>query len=471
MHDDAVRRDALILELHARLSGEPIERLVERGGAVGVEPDLDRAIAQRAHVREPHAVRRQHPCEGMNHDPGDPQRIRHEACVLAARSAEAVQGVAGHVVAAPHRDRLDGVRHVVDRDSEESFRDLLGRRPPAGPRSDLVGQRRELHRHHVPVERLVLVRPEHPREELGLELAEEHVAVGHAQRATPSVARRAGVRPGRLRSHPVAGAVERANRAASRRHGVDHHHRGTHAHARHHGLESTLVGAVVVGDVGRGPAHVERDDAPVSSVRRGLRCSHDAAGGSRQDGVLALEQPGVGKAAVRLHEHETHVRAELVRHPVDVAAQQGREVRIRHRGVAPADELHQRACPEAGGHLLESDLQGEATEIELVLGVPVAVHEHDGDRPNSTLVRFTQGRFGPGHVERSQYVAVRSHPTVHFRNPLIEHLGQRNPKVEQVRPGLVADAKRVAEPTVDHQQGPVALALEGGRWWRRWCPS
>ena len=31
-----------------------------------------------------------------------------------------------------------------------------------------------------------------------------------------------------------------------------------------------------------------------------------------------------------------------------------------------------------------------------------------------------------------------------------------------MRPGLVADAKRVAETTIDHEQGPVALALQKG---------
>ena len=112
-------------------------------------------------------------------------------------------------------------------------------------------------------ERLVLVGPEDARKELRLQLAEEHVAVGHAQRTTAPIARGSRVRSGRLRSHPVAGAVERADRAAARRHSVDHHHRCAHAHPRHQRLEGALVGAVVVGDVGRGPAHVERDDALV----------------------------------------------------------------------------------------------------------------------------------------------------------------------------------------------------------------
>ena len=325
---------------------------------------------------------------------------------------------------------------------------------------DLVGQRREPGSDHVAVERLVLVRPEDARKELRLQLPEEHVAVGDAQRTAPPVAGGPRVRPGRLRPHPVAGAVERADRASARRHGVDHHHRGAHAHPRHHGLERALVGAVVVGDVGRGPAHVERDDARVARARRGLGRAHDAAGGAGQDGVLALEQLRVGEAAVRLHEHQPHALAELLRHPVDVAAEQRREVRVRHRGVAAADELHQRARPVAGGDLGKADGAGQLGQRELVLRVTVAVHEHDGDRPDPVRVRLAQRRFGSGRVERDQHFAVRRHPAVHLRHALVEHLRKHDPQIEQVRPGLVADAERVAEAPVDHQQRAVALALE-----------
>ena len=380
--------------------------------------------------------------------------------MLAARAPEAVQGVAGHVVAAPHRDRLDGVRHVVDRDPQEPFRHVHWRGSPPSAACDVAGQGGELPGDRVAVERFVLVRPEDPRKELRLQLAEEHVAVGDAQRTAPPVAGGPRVRSGRLGSHPVARAVERADRASARRHGVDHHHRGAHAHPRHHRLERALVGAVVMGDVGRGPAHVERDDAPVARARRGLRRAHDAAGGAGQDRVLALEEPRVGEAAVRLHEHEPHALAELVRHPVDVAAEQRREIRIRHRGVAAADELHQRARPVAGGDLVKADGAGQLGQRKLVLRMTVAVHEHDGDGPDPVRVRLAQGRFGSGRVERGQHLAVRRHPAIHLRHALVEHFRERDPQIEQVRPGLVADAERVAEAPVDHQQGPIACALE-----------
>ena len=95
------------------------------------------------------------------------------------------------------------------------------------------------------------------------------------------------------------------DRAAAGRDRVDQHHRRAHAHARDLGLEGALVLAVEMGDVGRGAAHVEADDArrsrpraPVSAMR------DDAAGRAGEDGVLALEEIGRREAARRHHEHQ-----------------------------------------------------------------------------------------------------------------------------------------------------------------------
>ena len=108
---------------------------------------------------------------------------------------EAVQGVTGHVIAAPHRNRLDGVRHVVDRDPQEPFRYLDGNRPAAGPLSDLAGEGGKFLGDCVAVERARPGSARRPAEEFGLQLAEEHVAVGHAQWTAPPVAAGPGSAP------------------------------------------------------------------------------------------------------------------------------------------------------------------------------------------------------------------------------------------------------------------------------------
>ena len=90
------------------------------------------------------------------------ERIGDQAGVLAAGAAEAVEQVFGHVVAALHRDLLDGVGHVLDGDGDEAFGDCLRRAAVA----DLAGKRFELSAHHIGVERLVLAGAEDRREEI-----------------------------------------------------------------------------------------------------------------------------------------------------------------------------------------------------------------------------------------------------------------------------------------------------------------
>ena len=97
-------------------------------------------------------------------------------------------------------------------------------------------------------------------------------------------------------------AVEAADRAAARGHGVDAHHRRAQPDARDLGDERALVLAGVVGDVGRRAAHVEADDAVEAGEPRHLDRADDAAGRARQDRVLALEPVRVGEAARALHE-------------------------------------------------------------------------------------------------------------------------------------------------------------------------
>ena len=61
----------------------------------------------------------------MNENARHGERVGDQAGVLAGRAAEAAQRVAGDVVAALHRDVLDRVRHVADRDLDEPFGNLF----------------------------------------------------------------------------------------------------------------------------------------------------------------------------------------------------------------------------------------------------------------------------------------------------------------------------------------------------------
>ena len=219
--------------------------------------------------------------------------------------------------------------------------------------------------------------PEDRREVPRLDLAHADIGVGHRQRPAAAIARRARIGAGGVRADAEPCAVEMQDRAAARRHRVDRHHRRAHAHAGDRGLEGALEAAGVQRDIGRRAAHVEADDLVEPRHRRGARRADDAAGGTGQDRVLALEAGGIRQSAVRLHEIQPHA-GKLGRHLIDVAAQDGREIRIDHRGVAARDQPQQRADHMAGGDLREAGLAREIGEAAFMLRIFPGVHQHDG---------------------------------------------------------------------------------------------
>src|SRR5262249_7750153 len=103
--------------------------------------------------------------------------------MLAAGAAEAVEGVPCDVIAALYGNFLDRVRHVFDRDLEESVGDLFGLAV-----ADLLREIGERIAHCIRIEREILCRTENLREEFRNELANHHVGVGDGQRSIASVA-------------------------------------------------------------------------------------------------------------------------------------------------------------------------------------------------------------------------------------------------------------------------------------------
>ena len=158
----------------------------------------------------------------------------------------------------------------------------------------------------------------------------------------------------------------------------------------------------------------------------------DAAGRARQQRVLALEARGPrSRPAVRLHEQQAGPAVAVSRvgnragvsarlgpgdpglDPIDVAAQDRRQVGVDHGGVAPGHQLHQGADLVAGRHLAEAEVAGQAGRHLLVLGVAVAVDERDGHRVEAGVARppaaAAATRLG---VDRGQDLAVGADPLV-----------------------------------------------------------
>ena len=378
---------ALRLHLGAGVVFQRASGLGELGDEVGGQRRLDGLLAHGDDVGQPDPVRGQHAGQRVDEHLGHAERVGDGAGVLAAGPAEHVQDVPGHVVAALHRDLLDRVGHVRHGDLDEARRHLLGAAVIAGRRGDLLTELVEPCSRDLRVERLVAAGAEHPGEVVRLDAAEQHVGVGDGERAAAPVAGRPGISAGRVGPHPVPAAVEVQHRAAARGHRVDGQHRRPHPHPGDLRLVLALELAREVRHVGGGAAHVEADDVVEAGLLRGPGHADDAASRARQDGVLAAEAGRVGQAAVGLHEQQRYI-FQFAGHLGHVPAQDGRQVGVRHGGVAPGDQLHQRAGAMRLRHLGEADGAGDDADRGFVRRVAVAVHADHGGGAESVLVRF-----------------------------------------------------------------------------------
>ena len=185
----------------------------------------------------------------------------------------------------------------------------------------------------------------------------------------------------------------------------------------------------------------------------------DAAGRAGQDRILALEAARVRQAAIGLHEHQPGI-ADLPGDPVDIAAQDRRQIGVHHRRIAAADQLHQRADLVADRDLGEADIAAQGGDLAFVVRIAVAVHEQDGDRAVAGVVGGADLSLGRREVERCLHRAIGHHPLVDLDDPAVEQLGQHDVAGEQARADLVGDAQGVGETAGDDKQGGLALAFE-----------
>ena len=418
-----------------------------------VEQALQRLLADQGLVGQAHAIGRQHPRQRMHQHAAHAQRIGHQAGVLTARTAKALQGVARHVVATRHRDFLDGIGHLLHRDAQRPFGHLLG------SAAALLGQARKALAHGRIIEWRIALGPEHRREPTRLQLAQQHIGVGHRERTAAPVAGRAGVGPRALWPHPKARAVKAQDRAAAGGHRVDAHHGRAHAHAGHLGLELALELAGKVRHIGRGAAHVKADHPRLPGQGGGAGHADNAAGRPRQNRVLAGKGVRACEPARGLHEVQRHAR-HVLRHLLHIAAQNGREVGVDHRGVAPAHKLHQRAGLVAGADLLETQLARQLRGLQLVLRIAPTVHEDHRHAAQAAGMRRLQLRAQVRLVQGLHHLAVGGHALARLHHLLVQQLGQHDLPIKQARAVLVGNAQGIAKALRGHQQRGLALALE-----------
>ncbi|MNE02076.1 hypothetical protein D3C80_945390 [compost metagenome] len=148
--------------------------------------------------------------------------------------------------------------------------------------------------------------------------------------------------------------------------------------------------------------------------------------------------------------------------PVHIGTQDGRQIGVRHRGVAAPDQLDQGADLMTDRHLLEADLARDLGQPRLMGGEAPAMDQDDGDGPETC--RMGRCEVGPRlvFVQRAIQRAVSGDALVDLDHAIIELIVQDDVTDEQFGPGLPADPERIAEPGRDGQQGRLALAFQQG---------
>ena len=130
------RRFALRNQIVSGLAIEGIKLPDRLGKPLIVKAPLNRALTQRRRFGQPHAIGRQHTGKRMSHHGRHRKRIGDGTGMLTACAAEHRQGITGHVIAALHRDLLDGIGHVRVGDIDKALGNLFGAQLAAGRLGD-----------------------------------------------------------------------------------------------------------------------------------------------------------------------------------------------------------------------------------------------------------------------------------------------------------------------------------------------
>ena len=214
----------------------------------------------------------------MDHHLFHAQRIRNQTRVLTTGAAKALQRVMRHVIAALHRDFLDCIGHILDRDAQKTFGQLFGRgRGAAGFLCDIRCQFGKFCTDDINVERLVRIWSEDGGKVARLQFSQHHVAIRHSQRTAAPIASGAGIGACAFRAHLETAIAIEQDRTATRCNRVDIHHRRPHPHACDLGFKAALIGSGVMTDVRRRTAHVEPNQLVVSGQSARFDHAHNAA--------------------------------------------------------------------------------------------------------------------------------------------------------------------------------------------------
>src|SRR5436190_5057397 len=146
------------------------------------------------------------------------KRISNEAGVLSRCAAKAAQRVFGNIMAALHGNLFNRVRHVAHRDVYIAFGDLLRSAVVAGAASYVIREGCKFPLDDLRIERSIAADAEHRREEIRLNFAKHHIAVGDGEWTVFAIARWSRVSSSGIRADAIARAIKMQNRSAAGSH-------------------------------------------------------------------------------------------------------------------------------------------------------------------------------------------------------------------------------------------------------------
>ena len=221
-------------------------------------------------------------------------------------------------------------------------------------------------------------------------------------------------------------------------------------------------------DVGRGAAHVERDEiGQAGGAPDRLRADH-AGRWAGQHRAHRLVGGGLeaDDATVRLREmrRDRHAeRREARREAIDVALHHRAEIGVHHRGREPFElaklgrDLMARA-DEGFGIFLLHDLFG----AQLMRGAHEAVEERDRDRADTGRAQLARRGADRVFIERNIHLAGMAHALGDLEAQAALDQSRRlvGENVVEVGPLLPADLEQIAEAVGGDETGGHALVLD-----------
>ena len=142
----------------------------------------------------------------------------------------------------------------------------------------MFGEFIKLFTNDIHIQRFVGIRSEYRWKMMGLQFAQQHIAIGDSQRAAPPVTCRSGVRTGTLRPDLKATITVRQNRPATRGDGVNIHHRRTHPDTGDFSFKAPFKLTGVVANVSRGTPHVKTNQLVVAGQTCSFNHAHNTTG-------------------------------------------------------------------------------------------------------------------------------------------------------------------------------------------------